>query len=270
VNEGDVIFLSASVPYREEWTVGSRPSEIEEAIICIARAVFARKGRLLFGGHPSVSPLVSAVASEYFPADPARAIRPVVTFQSRLFEDVLPNETMEMVRMGWSTIEWTPVEKGKDDADTRQRSLVTLRERMLPPTFEATDDVIRRNDLRPPRVMIAVGGMNGIRDEALVFLQNRKSWGAGRRIYSFKSGGGAAARLLEPGQKGLWPGTVPDVRALAALRAALHARDIVDIEQAWHHNFTLPAAAPFQPYAAIAQWLLDTQLDAGGPGLRAR
>src|SRR5262249_59078396 len=59
MNEGDVIFLSASVPIREGWAEDAQPAEIEEAIVSIARAVFARNGRLLFGGHPSVSPLVA-------------------------------------------------------------------------------------------------------------------------------------------------------------------------------------------------------------------
>ena len=49
---GDIIFLSASVPVREGWTEDSRPNEIEDAIISIARAVFARKGRLLFTRSP--------------------------------------------------------------------------------------------------------------------------------------------------------------------------------------------------------------------------
>jgi hypothetical protein len=258
---GDIIFLSASVPVREGWTEDSRPNEIEDAIISIARAVFARKGRLLFGGHPSVSPLVASVASEYFPPDPARSVRPVVTFQSRLFENVLPDETTEMVRMGWSAIEWTPIVKGDRDEDTRENSLATMRGRMLA-RFEDPDDAIKRQQLRPPLAMVGVGGMQGIRDEALAFLQSRESWGGRPCVYLFRSGGGAAARLLDPSPQRLWPGSKPDLRAFDAIRTALAERDLVDVEAAWHqhHRFEMPSGTPFQPYAAITQWLLDTQL----------
>ena len=51
----DVIFLSASLPYRPPWAMEAQPTEIEQAIVSTARAVFARQGRLLFGGHPSIS-----------------------------------------------------------------------------------------------------------------------------------------------------------------------------------------------------------------------
>jgi hypothetical protein len=266
VREGDIIFLSASVPYREEWIGDSRPAEIEEAIVSIARAVFARGGRLLFGGHPSVSPLVSAVAGEYFRAEPTREVRPVVTFQSRLYEGLLPDKTTEMVRMGWSAIEWTPRAKGKNPDQTKELSLGVMRDQMLP-TFDGAsgpDQPFIRNKLRPPLAMIAVGGIEGIRDEAIVFLRKRQMWEPrqSRRVYSFKSGGGASARLVEPDVQGLWPKPKdrPDDEALKTLREAKAAGDIVDVEAEWHHKFPIKTDAPFQPYAAMAQWLLDTQL----------
>lgn len=41
---------------------------------------------------------------------------------------------------------------------------------------------------------------------------------------------------------------------------ALRKGDIVDVEEAWRgqHRDLLPESIPFQPYAAMAQWLLDT------------
>lgn len=265
---GDVTFLSASVPYRKPWTDGSQPIEIEEAIISVARAVFARKGRLLFGGHPSVSPLVSAVAGEYYPADPARMQRPVVTFQSRFFEGSLPNETTELFTMGWSDIEWT--ERG----ETRELSLALMRDLMLPqPGVPLV--AFERNDLAFPLAMIAIGGMEGIRDEAAVFLSRQQTWGGPRRrVFSFKSVGGAAARLIAPTIQKLWPPPQDDrspavdpeaiERDFPVLRSAWERGDIVDVEAAWqasHPGLDFPEDARFQPYAAIAQWLLDTQLE---------
>ncbi len=267
MKENDVIFLSASVPYREEWIEGSKPSEIEEAIISIARAVFARKGRLLFGGHPSVSPLVSAIASEYFPPDPARLIRPVVTFQSEFFRKNLPDETAAMVRMGWSAIEWT------EDRNARDPSLKLMRELMLP---EVRGGAFARNELRPPLAMIAVGGMEGIRDEALVFLSRQEKWGPPQRpIICFRSGGAAAARLLEPNEHELWP--KPEERPgpddFKTLSAGRKNGVIVDIEAEWHaehQDFSLPPdVPPLQPYATMVQWLLDKRLGRETPGVRA-
>ena len=51
VNPQDIIFLSASVPHRPEWVADSKPAEIEEAIISLARAVFAR-GAFAVRGPP--------------------------------------------------------------------------------------------------------------------------------------------------------------------------------------------------------------------------
>jgi hypothetical protein len=260
---GDIIFLSASVPYRKHWIEDAKSVEIEEAIVSVARAVFARQGRLLFGGHPSVSPLVAAVAGEYFPIEPARIVRPVITFQSEFFRENLPDKTWEMVRMGWSAIEWTPKRPGGDRRSDREASLDEMRAWMLLAP-ETPEDIIARNDLRPPQAMIAVGGMEGVRDEAAIFLRFRTRWGsARRRVYAFRSGGGAAARLLEPESwQRLWPEHRPDAGDLEVLRHAWWHNDIVSVEQRWWdaNPVTIPKL-PLQPYAAMAQWLLDTQLE---------
>ncbi len=110
LNEGDVVFLSASVPTRRPFVDDAEPAEIEEAIVSVARAVFSRSGRMLFGGHPSVSPLIASIAGAYVAPDPDRPVtnRPIVTFQSEHFKHQLPNETWELHSMGWSAIEWTP------------------------------------------------------------------------------------------------------------------------------------------------------------------
>jgi hypothetical protein len=263
MNEGDVIFLSASVPVREGWCDGARPAEVEEAIVSVARAVFARKGRLLFGGHPSVSPLVAAVAGEYFAPDPERRVRPIVTFQSRLFQNELPDETTEMVKMGWSTIEWTPRSPGDDKDEVRRHSLNSMRARMLPgPGMH--EEIFKPFHLRPPAAMVAIGGMGGVCDEAFVFLTNRHYWKLPTLppIFSFKSGGGAAARLInrELASSRLWPEGFPDPGHLETLSKASRNGDILDVEGAWRAKFgsKLPSEIPFEPYAAMAQWLLDT------------
>ena len=73
---GKAVFLSASVPSKERSAVYRRVADtavsIEEAVVAVARAVFAAGGELVFGAHPSISPLVASVLGEYFvPEAPA-------------------------------------------------------------------------------------------------------------------------------------------------------------------------------------------------------
>jgi hypothetical protein len=222
----DIVFLSASVPYREPFVKSSRPSEIEEAIVSIARAVFARKGRLLFGGHPSVSPLIVAIAGEYYPPDPNRAVRPVVTFQSEHFEGKLPDETWQLFRMGWSSVQWTPRQPGETDKERQDNSLTKMRHWMLGP--ETPQEVIERHRLTTPRAMLAVGGMEGIFEEAKIFREYVKA-----PVMAIKSGGGAAAELDVPSLEHVW--------------------------RAENTQLDLPELG-YQPYAAMTQWLMDEVL----------
>lgn len=255
---GDIIFLSASVPDRRPWIEDAESTEIEEAIVSVARAVFARQGRLLFGGHPSVSPLVAAVAGEYFPPDPSRLARPVITFQSEFFRDKLPDKTWQLVRMGWSAIEWTPQLPATKERSAREASLDTMRAWMLLAP-ETPKDIIDRNKLRPPQAMIAVGGMEGVRDEAAIFLRSRTRWGGSRRrVYLFGSGGGAATRLLEERWERLWPEQKSNPHDREALQQGWSQHDIVNIEQRWWEaNGSKIPKLPLQPYSAMAQWVLD-------------
>ncbi len=263
---GDIIFLSGSVPWREGWTKDAKPVEIEEAIVSIARAVFARKGRLLFGGHPSVSPLIASIAGEYFPEDPGRVVRPVVTFQSEFYKGKLPDETWLMHRLGWSAIEWTPIMPPGSDMSEQEESLRLMRRWMLLGP-ELPKEISERNKLRPPKAMIAVGGMEGVRDEAAMFLDMRHEWdgkSGEARVYAVTSGGGAAERLMESPErwKGrLWLNRVRE-RDAEFLTEARASGDLVGLEDAWKGNprNRMPADLPFQPYSAIVQWLLDEKV----------
>jgi hypothetical protein len=261
---GDIIFLSASVPYRDGWIADAKPTEIEEAIISIARAVFARQGRLLFGGHPSISPLISAVAGEYFPPDPSRVARPVITFQSEFFRGALPDETWEMVRMGWSAIEWIPRGVADRTRSERAASLELMRRSMLLGP-DAPREVVDRNQLAPPRTMIAVGGMDGVIEEAVMFFEHSAHWSGIRRVHAFKSGGGAAARLVTLDDQRPWPELTPGPEHRATLLRHWRDGDIMDVEDEWWRadGEAIPRT-PVQPYAAMAQWLLDSSLSHAG------
>ena len=60
------VFLSASFPSGErgEKFKPYDPSGIADAVSALARSVFASNGRLLFGGHPTITPLILMIASE--------------------------------------------------------------------------------------------------------------------------------------------------------------------------------------------------------------
>jgi hypothetical protein len=252
----DVVFLSASVPYRPPWNQEAQPLEIEQAIVSIARAVFARQGRLLFGGHPSISPLVADIAGEYYAADRRRTVRPIVTFQSEFYKDKLPQKTWDLYTMGWSEIEWTP--EGKD----RDESLDIMRSAML-----ALDDrgreAVKRNELRPVVAMFAVGGMEGIRDEAAMFLQANRA----RPVFLLKTPGAAAASLTESPEQWrerLWPTDEFRPTIFQALLDGERGGRMIDLERRWEQELTLRKVDlprfEVQPYGTMVQWVLDEVL----------
>ena len=166
--EGHSVFLSASFPSGDR----GRPFEpfdpggIADAVTAIVRAVLVRNGRLLFGGHPTITPLVLMVASEL------DGKGRVDVFQSKWFERQITDETHALVDAGYGTIHWT------QPCPTREDSLQAMRAEML------------RSD--PALVAgVFVGGMEGIEDE---YRQFREFQPGVPRI-SIQGPGGAAARL---------------------------------------------------------------------------
>src|ERR1035437_9481047 len=107
---GRFIFLSASIPSGERATqsVEARPGDVADAVVAIARGVLTGRGRLVFGGHPTISPLVLIVAAECSTRDPSR----VMIYQSRLFASQVTDETLRLEREGYATIRWTEAVPG--------------------------------------------------------------------------------------------------------------------------------------------------------------
>src|SRR5262249_27586199 len=110
-----------------------------------------------------------------------------------VFRASLPDETGGRVARGWPATEWPPKVAGGGERTDRDAMRVQM---LLGPDTPHT--IIRRNDLEPPQAMIAVRGMEGARDETVMFLRHRARWDGTRRVYLFKSGGGAAAPPLDP------------------------------------------------------------------------
>ena len=103
--DGKYVFLSAGFPSPErnpEFYKTADPFEITQAVLSLVRAIFASKGRLIFGGHPTISPLVLMVAEEYLPTSLVeRKIwnekngYQVTIYQSEAFRDWIPESTKD-------------------------------------------------------------------------------------------------------------------------------------------------------------------------------
>jgi hypothetical protein len=189
---GKSVFMSASVPSPKSEEIYRRiPNaqvEIEDAVVSLARAVFVEGGRLVFGGHPSISPLVAMVAGEYVAVESAersieRPPAPVVIHQLDVYRPEVPDATQTMERLGQAAIIWhhaDPTETHRhwdESAVAYPRSLAQMRREML------ADRAIV--------AMVCIGGMEGVEDEARLFLQTRP----GHPIYLLARTGGATAVL---------------------------------------------------------------------------
>lgn len=185
---GRFVFLSASVPTREPYRAeGVRRADVEEAVISLARAVFSEGGRLVFGGHPAISPLVAMVAGEYLSPPTAESSEnrttPILIYQSEPFREHLPSETLQMYRQGYASIQWTHGVGGEQFLIERAgqlqcvKSLRHMRERMIQET--------------KPEAMVCIGGMEGVEEELKVFAEFR----GGAPVYVIASTGGAAALI---------------------------------------------------------------------------
>lgn len=156
------IFLSASVPTREPYSADCRPQEIQAAINALAQVVLGRK-KLVWGGHPAITPLLwsaaQAVGVEYTEA--------VELFQSRLFEKVLPAENKNFTNIRL-------VDAVGEDVEA---SLLEMRKAMFTSTeFDAA---------------VFIGGMHGILDEHKLFT----SYWPKATCIPIAQTGGATAKL---------------------------------------------------------------------------
>ncbi|MCJ8239509.1 hypothetical protein [Peteryoungia algae] len=138
------VFLSASVPLPERNRLYFETADvflIREAIRALVEAVLPR-GRVTFGGHPAITPLMSLYARS------AKLDRDRITiYQSDFFRGEMPRENNDFADIRY--IERIPGGVAEN--------LALMRERMLQSrNFDAA---------------VLVGGMEGIKDEATMFKQ---------------------------------------------------------------------------------------------------
>ncbi len=285
---GVSVFLSASVPTRDRQDEYDRipeaPLQIEEAVVSIARAVFMEGGTLVFGAHPSISPLVARVVSHYYLPAPAeeerrdrngqaretdeRQVVPgreserdwknpsVVIYQSRVWEPYWADATEQLTRHPLVHLRWTDAEPFETidlevkDRSQAPKSMARMRQEMIAETA--------------PTAMIAIGGMKGVLNEADMFMEQ---WPRAP-IFALATTGGAA-KLLSTREK--YQGHVQVMDA--------EAEDLV--RRFWAQQTESPerAAQPqdirsepgdderrkfYVPYAFVAQQIVARIVDSSG------
>lgn len=173
------VLVSASIPDDQRWDGEYDAYAITDAVVAATRAVLTGGLQVLTAAHPTIAPLILQVADS-FPSRPDEETR-VVLYQSRLFEEEIPEATLEMMSRPYVRVEWTDAVGGETTApDRRGRSLELMRSQML-----TNESVL---------AAIFVGGMQGIADEFEMVgaLEPRA------RRYAVGTAGGEAARLPNP------------------------------------------------------------------------
>lgn len=199
------LFLSASIPQEGRAakflrSQGTRHA-VREAVVALTRTVLRERGTLVFGGHPTIAPLVALVSGEYLGQQGPTTTggqqptgNQVIIFQSSAYAGYLPDETWLLHRLGFAQLRWVPAEGGEkyDPATTDRpqcpKSLASMRHVLLTTT--------------DPDAMVCIGGMEGVIDEADLFSEYCRD----RPIYALATTGGAAALLSQrPGGKAIRP-----------------------------------------------------------------
>jgi len=235
-----IVFLSGSVPEPDRGfvRVPDAPFVIEQAVVALARAIFAEGGRIVFGAHPSISPLVASVAAEYFPPNTEATMRPVIIYQSEAFKEVLPNDTWDLHRYGYADLIWTDAKGGEQykigEPASRKcpKSLTEMRTQMI-------------SD-QNPIAMVIVGGMDGVEEELKLFCTPPRST---MPVYAALATGGAASTLYAE-WKYVYPMHDLEREWSQSAKGALN-------REASPAESTDPRDKPIPPYGAIMQWLVE-------------
>lgn len=160
------IFLSASVPLEERdprYFKSADVIAIRDAVIALASAVLANQSfHLIWGGHPSITPLITLVLDRYGLKMSDR----VTLYQSYEFKKFFPPENKDVGRREYT-----------DKKENRAASLLEMRQHMLGDHDYAA--------------AVFIGGMEGVEDEYALFRQYHPA----APCYPIASTG-AAARIL--------------------------------------------------------------------------
>ncbi|MFX1498374.1 MAG: hypothetical protein ACFFBH_12675 [Promethearchaeota archaeon] len=167
--------MSSSLPSAErdpKYSRNTNPLDITNAIVSFVEEILKRDGNLIFGGHPTISPLILKVAMKFS----LNEINPnrIKIYQSEFFKNIISKYTKELLDLKLGKIIWT--ENMNND---RTQSLNQMRNRML------KDNYLHAG--------IFVGGMEGIEDEFEMF----REFYPNNPFYLVASSGGAARLLYD-------------------------------------------------------------------------
>jgi hypothetical protein len=157
------IFMSASVPMpgRGTFHEDADPFLIQFAVRELLTVCLGRR-RLVWGGHPAITPMVWAVCED-LGVDYSKC---VTLYQSSLFADVFPAENAHFANV-------VRVDAVGND---RTASLEAMRVAMLAPDYESA---------------VFIGGMEGVLDEYQLFNKFHPT----SKVIPVASPGGASRRL---------------------------------------------------------------------------
>jgi hypothetical protein len=173
---GLTIFLSASIPDPQRWRGEADTLAITDAVVALARAFLTAGARLVTAAHPTIAPLLLYVAAEF----PEERPRQIVTYQSEVFEDVLPVATQRFRDEGIGEFNWTPAAPGEEPRPGEcNQSLAIMRRQMLVES--------------EPCAAAFVGGMEGIPQEFSIFTELYQN----APIYAVGRPGGEARALVQ-------------------------------------------------------------------------
>lgn len=176
--QGATVFLSASYP---EWSPESTREldsrDVLDAVSSITRAILGAGGRILYGGHPTISPIILDVASEY--AENQEPIQPIViVYQSLYFDEhpgyEIPRATRRLGKKEWAELRWSDSVN-----DSESESLRLMRQEMIH-TLE-------------PDAAIFIGGKDGIIEEWRMYKEEYPE----RPAIPIGSAGGDAELILQ-------------------------------------------------------------------------
>lgn len=180
---GAAVFLSASVPdpRRDRKFLAGPVDEllmlrlidqrVFDAVQSLVAQVLAAGGRLVHGGHPTITHAIASQAGNW--AVPAGCEPPILLFQSQHFRSSPPPPgRQEMEDAGFAAVRWTPLTLEGCDSRLQQAWL----DAWLPAQAPSTAPAARHEALlamrlqmlldTQPRLAICLGGMEGIKAEA--------------------------------------------------------------------------------------------------------
>lgn len=171
------VFLSASVPdprRAENYAQTADAVAITAAVGALAYVTLGRR-KLVWGGHPAITPMIAVIA-ESMDVDYGKW---AIVYQSEFFKDEFPEDNARFQNVIFTK----PVEKD------REKSLLHMRERMF--------------SEHPFDAAIFIGGMKGILDEFNLLLQIQPK----AELYPIFSTGGATLDLQKNAN---YPGALID------------------------------------------------------------